>query len=235
MLTIAAGPYRLSLSLSIVPSRASRANQPSTRRGELSSLPSGSDHVLRGRRVREECRAKPLLTPLGVPPGIAFWPKACAKRKSDGRWRGESLAKSACNTGLVRNERWQGLPPPKAVPPCIIRLIGLHLSSHFASRATRTTTRMIDPSDRPTLNGDVEPLPYSITIRLRNSSDWFSRRPGDDQPDSTSQSAVLGSQGDGMPTVSDGIVLVHARDQVERVRSPGGGFNPSSVFRHVNQ
>ena len=33
---------------------------------------SGSYRVLRGRRVREECRAKPLLTPLGVPPGIAL-------------------------------------------------------------------------------------------------------------------------------------------------------------------
>lgn len=171
MLTIAARPYRLSLSLSIVPSRASRANQSSTRRGERSSLPSGSDHVLRGRRVREECRAKPLLTPLGVPPGIAFWPKACAKRKSDGRWRGESLAKSACNTGLVTQERWQGLPPPKAVPPCLNRPSGLLLSPHFAAVATGMTTGMIDPSDRPTLSGDVEPLPYSITWRLRKTSE----------------------------------------------------------------
>ncbi len=137
-------------------------------------MPSGSSRVLIGRRVREECRAKPLLTPLGVAPGIAFWPQACAKRESDGRWRGESLAKSTQRSDLVTQERWQGLPPPKAVLPCLNRPSGLLLSPHFAAVATGMMTGMIDPSRHPTLSGDVEPLPSSITWRLRKTSEGSS-------------------------------------------------------------
>ncbi len=137
--------------------------------------PAGSYRVLAGWRVREESRRKLLCPPWGCRLESLSGRQACPKGNSDGRWRGESLAKSSQSRDLVRHERWQGLPPPKAVPPCLIRPLGLLLSPRFARGFTRMATRMADPSDRPTLKGDVEALPSSIICCLRKKSGRLSR------------------------------------------------------------